>query len=94
METLINYKKKTLISPTDQAQENVDLMVKEAKLQLDSDILATERELLQARQTATLSRQKYPLNVQEILDADNNVESLEQGLAKLQELKKEFGFEE
>ena len=93
MEILINYKNRTLISPSDQAQENIDLMVKEAKLQLDSDILATERELLQARQTATLSRQKYPLNVQEILDADANVESLECGLTKLQELKKEFGFE-
>lgn len=44
-EIKLNYKEKRLLSESEQSQKDVEYMVKDAKLQFEADILATQREL-------------------------------------------------
>ena len=62
------------------------------KLQLQSDILATKRDMEKAKAKLSSMKNDYPLDLDAIIKTQLNVESLEDGLKRLENLKKEFGF--
>jgi len=62
----------------------------EQALQLDSDILATQKALTSAKRKVNTLKSAVPLSGAAIIDALDEVASLEKGLTMLKELKNEL----
>lgn len=91
-EIKLNYKEKRLLSESEQSQKDVEYMVKDAKLQFEADILATQRELDTKKAEFEDAKCEYPLNTQDLINLQIEIEALEDGLNRLNKLKEEFGF--
>lgn len=87
----INYKERKVLSSEEQSQKEVSRAVENAKLQLQSDILATQSALEDKRQELDDAKTTYPLNAVTIINLMTEVEGLNDGLMKLQALKDELG---
>ena len=88
----INYAKKELLSEEELNQQEVSYMVDEAKLQFDADVLNTKRALATKKAELEEAKTSYPLDTLKIINLQIEVESLEDGLKRLEILKKEFNF--
>ena len=88
----INYKEKALLSAEDNAQKEVEFMVEDQKLQFQSDLLATKRDLATAKAKVEDLKTDYPLDLGAIIEAQLEVEALEDGLSRMEKLQEEFGF--
>ena len=87
----INYKERKVLSSEEQSQKEVSRAVENAKLQLQSDILATQSALEDKKQELEDAKSTYPLNAVAIVNLQTEVEGLEDGLKKLKALKDELG---
>jgi hypothetical protein len=67
-------------------------MVDEAKLQFDADVLNTKRALATKKAELEEAKTSYPIDTLKIINLQIEVESLQDGLSRLMELKKEFNF--
>ena len=90
--TRINYAKKELLSAEELNQQEVSYMVDEAKLQFDADVLNTKRALATKKSELDEAKTSYPIDTLKIINLQIEVESLEDGLKRLEILKKEFNF--
>jgi hypothetical protein len=90
--TRINYAKKELLSAEELNQQEVSYMVDEAKLQFDADVLNTKRALATKKAELEEAKTSYPIDTLKIINLQIEVESLQDGLSRLMELKKEFNF--
>ena len=90
--TRINYAKKELLSTEELNQQEVSYMVDEAKLQFDADVLNTKRALATKKAELEEAKTSYPIDTLNIINLQIEVESLEDGLKRLETLKKEFNF--
>lgn len=88
----INYAKKELLSEEELNQQEVSYMVDEAKLQFDADVLNTKRALATKKAELDEAKTSYPIDTLKIINLQIEVESLEDGLKRLEILKKEFNF--
>lgn len=88
----INYAKKELLSEEELNQQEVSYMVDEAKLQFDADVLNTKRALATKKAELDEAKTSYPIDTLNIINLQIEVESLEDGLKRLEILKKEFNF--
>lgn len=89
----LNYKTKELISEEEKSQEEVSYAVESQKLQYQSNLLATQRYLSEAKKNLGDVKTEYPLDFEKIVTLTNNIEALEKGLEVLKNLGKELGFE-
>ena len=87
----INYKEKKALSSEEQSQKEVSRAVENAKLQLQSDILATQSALEDKKQELEDAKTTYPLSAINIVNLMTEVEGLEDGLKKLKALQEELG---
>ena len=87
----INYKERKALSSEEQSQKEVSRTVENAKLQLQSDILATQSALEDKKQELDDAKTTYPLNAITIVNLMTEVEGLEDGLKKLKALQEELG---
>ena len=90
--TRINYAKKELLSAEELNQQEVSYMVDEAKLQFDADVLNTKRALATKKAELEEAKTSYPIDTLNIINLQIEVESLEDGLKRLEILKNEFNF--
>lgn len=92
MENKFPSKYKDLISLSQDQQEEaqLDFKVEGAKLQLDSDILATKQSIIQADQSLSTAKSSVPFQSQAILDASIKLRDLKDGLDELNKLKDEL----
>ena len=90
--TRIYYAKKELLSTEELNQQEVLYMVDEAKLQFDADVLNTKRALATKKAELDEAKTSYPIDTLKIINLQIEVESLQDGLSRLMELKKEFNF--
>ena len=90
--TRINYAKKELLSAEELNQQEVSYMVDEAKLQFDADVLNTKRALATKKAELEEAKTSYPIDTLKIINLQIEVESLEDGLKRLEILRKEFNF--
>ena len=88
----INYKEKALLSSEENTQKEVEFMVEDQKLQFQSDLLATKRDLATAKAKVEDLKTDYPLDLGAIIEAQLEVEALEDGLLRMEKLQEEFGF--
>ena len=87
----INYKERKALSSEEQSQKEASRAVENAKLQLQSDILATQSALEDKKQELDDAKTTYPLSAINIVNLMTEVEGLEDGLMKLKALQKELG---
>ena len=87
----INYKERKALSSEEQSQKEVSRAVENAKLQLQSDILATQSALEDKKQELDDAKTAYPLRSIDIVNLMTEVEGLEDGLKKLKALQEELG---
>lgn len=71
------------------AQE-LQFQVEESQQQLDADILSTKRNIASAKKNLLRVKSTYPLNSQNIVNAQIAVEEAEEGLKRLEALREEL----
>jgi len=81
-----------LINPNNEETTSQDRQykAKEAKLQLQSDQLATERKLMSLKAELRSAKAAYPFKSDVVIQLKNQVEATEKGLAALKELEAEL----
>jgi hypothetical protein len=77
-------------SSEERKEQDVQFEVKQAELQLSSDILATEKSLAEAMMKKTSAILSKPFDSQAIINLDIQIESLEDGLKRLNTLKEDL----
>ena len=87
---LIDYKNKKLISPDEINTQQVEFNVRQAKLQLQADILQTEQLISEGEAKLKLAKQTYPFNSERIIDSQLELEACQEGLKRLKELETEL----
>ena len=87
----LNYKTKKALSQEETSQKDIKLAVEKAKLQLASDILATKSAISDTADKLDELKTTYPLDTPAIVEHMAKLESLQDGLKKLEELKDELG---
>ena len=87
---LIDYKNKKLISPDEMDNKQVEFNVRQAKLQLQADILKTEQLISEGEAKLKLAKQTYPFNSERIIDSQLELEAYQEGLKRLKELETEL----
>ena len=86
----IDYKNKKLISSEEMTQKEIEYKVESAKLQLQSDILATKVSKAEIEAKLEAAKHSYPLDTHAIIDCQAEVEAYAEGLAKLEALMTEL----
>lgn len=86
----IDYKNRKLMSSEEMTQKEIEFKVESAKLQLQSDILATKQSKAEAEAKLEVAKHSYPLDTQTIINCQWEVESYTDGLNRLEELMKEL----
>lgn len=90
----LDYKKKELLSPEETSTQEVAFAVEDAKLQLQSDILATKKSLETKKAELADAKSSYPLDTEKIVGIAMDIEGLKRGIKMLEDLQKEFGFKQ
>lgn len=86
----IDYKNKKLMSSEEMTEKEVEFKVESAKLQLQSDILATKQSKAKAEAELEAAKHTYPLDTPKIIECQAEVEAYAEGLVKLEALMKEL----
>ena len=89
----IDYKNQTLLSQEEKNAQDVQFAIQEAKLQLASDILETQRQLASAKKDLEDAKTLFPFCSKTIIAAMANVDGYQKGLDALLNLQKELGLE-
>jgi len=93
MKMKIDYKNKKLLTQEEKALKDVEYMVKVSNLKFQADVLATQKELEEAKAKYEDLKTEYPLNCEAIIRAKDSVKSWQSGYDSLIELGKELGFD-
>lgn len=93
MKMKIDYKNKKLLTPEEKASKEVEYMVKVSNLKFQADVLATQKELEEAKAKYEDLKTEYPLDCAAIIKAKDLVKSWQRGYDSLIELGKELGFD-
>ena len=88
----IDYKNKKFISQEEIESKEIEFMVEEERLQFEKDLLETRKELSEARLRLDDLKTHYPLDIQDIIDAQIEIENLEDAIRRMDGLRLEFGF--
>lgn len=86
----IDYKNKKLMSSEEMTQKEIEYKVESAKLQLQSDILATKVSKAKAEAELEAAKHAYPLDTPKIIECQAEVEAYTEGLEKLEALMTEL----
>lgn len=87
---LIDYKNQKLISTEEINNQQVKFNVRQAKLQLQADILKTEQLISEGEAKLKLAKQTYPFDSARIIDSQLELEAYQEGLKRLKELETEL----
>ena len=87
---LIDYKNQKLISTEEINNQQVKFNVRQAKLQLQADILKTEQLISEGEAKLKLAKQTYPFDSASIVNSQLELEACQEGLKRLKELETEL----
>lgn len=86
----LNFKDGKALSSEELSQREINRAVENAKLQLAADISATKYALADKKDELEVAMTTSPLDTKTIINLQVEVENLEDGLSRLEKLKKEF----
>ena len=78
------------MSSEEMTEKEVAFKVEEAKLQLQSNILATKQSIAKAEASLELAKHTYPLDAEAIVECQLKLESYTDGLKRLETLMTEL----
>lgn len=78
------------MSSEEMTQKEIECKVESAKLQLQSDILATNQSKFKAEAELEAAKHTYPLDTPKIIKCQAEVEAYAEGLTKLEALMTEL----
>lgn len=87
----LDYKNRKLLSSEVQDQKEVEFAVQNTKLQFEADKLATQRAIAECQEKLDNLKSDYPINIQAIITAQEDLKNLEAGLEAIEVLQKELG---
>lgn len=87
----LDYKNQKPLSTEEVSAEEVQLALKDAKLELSEKELANEKVLLKKKEERKVIMTTYPLDVEAAFKLDNEIESLEEGNKRIAQYKEELG---
>jgi len=89
MEKQLKLKEILLASAEENKKEEVEFVVKQSQLQLESDILATEKSIMEKKKMRNnILRGEF--DSQKIIECDIEIEAYQDGLKRLNQLKTEL----
>ena len=86
----LNFKEQKPLANEELSQQDVQFAVEDAKLQLNSDILATQRAIAEKKAVIAEIKTTYPLDSYKYVETASELEGLEDGLKKIKALQKEL----
>ena len=89
-EKVLKYKELLQQSEKEKESAEIEFQVEQTKLQLQADLLSTKQSLVAKRKELTASKSKYDFNVQKIINLQIEVESLEDGVKRIEKLQAEL----
>ena len=89
----LDYKNRKPLSSEVQDQKEVEFAVQNTKLQFEADKLATQRAIAELKKKLDNWKSDYPINIQAIITAQEDLKNLEAGLEAIKDLQKELGLE-
>ena len=89
----LDYKNRKPLSSEVQDQKEVEFAVQNTKLQFEADKLATQRAIAELNKKLDNWKSDYPINIQAIITAQEDLKNLEAGLEAIKDLQKELGLE-
>ena len=89
----LDYKNRKPLSSEAQDQKEVEFAVQNTKLQFEADKVATQRAIAEYREKLDNLKSDYPINIQAIITAQEDLKNLEAGLEAIKNLQKELGLE-
>ena len=87
----IDYKNRKPLSSEAKDQKEVEFAVQNTKLQFEADKLATRRAIAECKETLDNLKSDYPINIQAIVTAQEELKNLEAGLKAIETLQEELG---
>lgn len=87
----INYKEKRVIEQSEEMKKDVEFAIEETSLQLKSDILATKQEVKSLEKELEDAKCEYPLDVNNIILIQEDLDAAKRGLEYMEKLQKELG---
>lgn len=90
MEKSLKLVKLLQLSEKEREDQDTSFLVKQSELQLQSDILATEKSLAEEKQKRNQTIVNMPFNAERVIACDIKIEALEDGLKRLNALKVEL----
>ena len=87
----LDYKNRKLLSSEVQDQKEIEFAVQNTKLQFEADKLATQRAIAELNKKLDNWKSAYPINIQAIITAQEDLKNLEAGLEAIEVLQKELG---
>ena len=73
-----------------QDQKEIEFAVQNTKLQFEADKLATQRAIAECKEKLDSLKSDYPINIQAIITAQEDLKNLEAGLEAIEVLQKEL----
>ena len=89
----LDYKNRKPLSSEAQDPKEIEFAVQNTKLQFEADKLATQRAIAEYKEKLDNLKFDYPINIQAIITAQEDLKNLEAGLEAIKNLQKELGLE-
>lgn len=86
----LDYKNRKLLSSEVQDQKEIEFAVQNTKLQFEADKLATQRAIAELKKKLDNWKSDYPINIQAIIMAQEELKNLEAGLEAIEILQVEL----
>lgn len=88
--TLLKYKERLSQSQQERDLTETEFRVSSARLQLQADLLATKQSLATKKIELEELKNAFPLNVQAVINKKIEIEGLEDGISRIEELESEL----
>ena len=87
----LDYKNKKVLSPMEEDQKELEFALQNTKLQFEADKLATQRAICEKKDKLASLKSNYPIDIQAIITAQEDLKNFEEGIKAIEELQKELG---
>ena len=87
----LDYKNRKPLSSEEKDQKEVEFAIQDTKLQFEADKLATRRAIAECKEKLNNLKSDYPIDIQAIITAKEDLKNLEGGLEEIEVLQKELG---
>ena len=87
----IRLQKQKSLSPIEEDQKELEFALQNTKLQFEADKLATQRAICEKKDKLASLKFDYPIDIQAIITAQEDLKNFEDGLNAIEELQKELG---